>query len=39
LLLSKGKEIVCINSNVAGMACYLNPQMKIHLMWRQIHGG
>lgn len=39
LLLSKGKEIVCINSNVAGMACYLNPQMKIHLMLRQIRGG
>jgi len=39
LLLSKGKEIVCINSNVAGMACYLNPNMKIHLMQRQVHGG
>lgn len=38
LLLSKGKEIICINSNVAGMACYLNPDLKIHLMHRQ-HGG
>lgn len=38
-LLSHGKEIVCINSNVAGMACYLNPSMKIHLMQRQAHGG
>lgn len=38
-LLSYGKEIVCINSNVAGMACYLNPNMKIHLMQRQAHGG
>ncbi len=38
-LLSKGKEIICINSNVAGMACYLNPDMKINMVHRQAGGG
>ena len=37
-LLSYGSEMVCIDSNVAGMACYLNPNMKIHLTQRQNYG-
>lgn len=38
LLLSQCNEIVSINSNVAAMACYLNPNLGINLVARQ-HGG
>lgn len=38
-LLSKGKEIICINSNVAAAACYLNPEIKINLIQRRPEGG
>ena len=37
-LLSKGERIICINSNVAGFATCLNPDMKIDLLCR-VHGG
>jgi hypothetical protein len=38
-LLSKCNRLICINSNVAGMACYLNPSMPIDLLSRQPAGG
>lgn len=37
-LLTGCKEIVCLNSNVAAAACYINPESKIHLIER-VHGG
>ena len=38
-LLSKCDHIVCINSNVAGAAAYLNPSMEISLLSRVYGGG
>ena len=38
-LLSKCNRLICINSNVAGMAGYLNPTMPIDLLCRQPSGG
>lgn len=39
ILLAKCNKIICVNSNVAGMACYLNPGMKFELISYQIDGG
>lgn len=37
-LLGACSQLVCINSNVAAMGAYMNPNMKIDLLTRQ-HGG
>ena len=39
ILLSKGKALVCINSNVAAFAAYYNPDIQIHLVNRVPGGG
>jgi len=39
ILLSKCDKIICVNSNVAAMACFLNPEMEFELISYQGPGG
>jgi len=39
ILLSKCHRLICINSNVAGMAAYRNPNLIVHLTHDQFGGG
>lgn len=39
ILLSKCNHLICINSNVAATALYMNPEMTYNMIYRSPHGG
>ena len=38
-LLSKCNHLICINSNVAAAALYMNPSMTFDMIHRSVYGG